>query len=65
MRATRMTPLVSRSRRWTIPVRGTAAALTRGPNWNCKAPATIPACPCAGWTTMPAGLLTTTSSSSW
>ena len=43
-----------------------AAALSAGPKWNCSAPARVPdQCPRAGCTTIPGGLLTTTSSSSW
>ena len=65
-RATRIAPLVSRSRRCTMPGRNGPPLLLRlGPKWNCSALTSVPdQCPRAGCTTMPGGLLTTTRSSS-
>ena len=65
-RATRIAPLVSRSKRCTMPGRSGPPLLLRlGPKWNCSALTSVPdQCPRAGCTTMPGGLLTTTRSSS-
>src|SRR6266545_8347613 len=64
-RATSMSPLVSRSRRCTMP--GRAGSPTSDSSGNrCRRPFTSvpPGCPAPGCTTSPAGLLTTIRSSS-
>src|SRR2546423_6488749 len=64
-RATSMSPLVSRSRRCTMPGRaGSPTSESSGNRSSSPFTSVPPACPAPGWTTSPAGLLTTTRLSS-
>ena len=56
--ATTITPLVSRSSRWTMPGRVGPPRWLIVPKWWASAPASVPSqCPFAGWTIIPAGFV--------